>query len=58
MEISMKKLIVFLFALSVLGSVTVFADEEPTPDATATTEDEQSQLPEGVEPLPESPPQQ
>lgn len=54
----MKKLIVFLFALSVLGSVTVFADEEPTPDAAATTEDEQSQLPEGVEPLPESPPQQ
>lgn len=51
----MKKLVVLLFAVSVLGSISAVFADEPAPETTASV-DEGSQLPEGVAPLPESVP--
>jgi hypothetical protein len=54
----MKKLVVLLFAVSVLGNISVvFADEsDPATDVQTAGVDDGSQLPEGTEPMPESTP--
>jgi len=52
----MKKLMVFLFALSVLSSISAAFADEPTPEVPAASVDEGSQLPDGVQPLPENVP--
>lgn len=48
----MKKLVVFLFAVSVLSNISAVFADEPT-ETSAATADEGNQLPEGVQPLPE-----
>ncbi len=49
----MKKLVVFLFAVSVLSNISAASADEPSPETAAATVDESNQLPEGVQPLPE-----
>lgn len=52
----MKKLVVLLFALSVLGNISAVFADEPAPEVPTVSADDGGQLPEGVEPLPEAPP--
>lgn len=52
----MKKLLVLLFAVSVLGNISVVFADEPSPETQAASTDDANALPPGVEPLPESVP--
>lgn len=51
----MKKLLVLLFAVSVLGNISVVFADEPSAEQAASADDSNA-LPAGVEPLPESVP--
>jgi hypothetical protein len=52
----MKKLLVLLFAVSVLGNISAVFADEPSPDTETVSADDGSQSSEGSESLPESSP--